>query len=52
MKHESYFKHKKELKFNPDNFYCNNVYLDKDTCLAYVMGKCYGCNSVEMGIRK
>ena len=52
MKLELYLKHKKELKFNPDNFYCNSDYWDKDRCPAYVMCGCCGCNNVKMGIKK
>ena len=30
INHELYLQHKKELKFNPDNFYCNSNYWDKE----------------------
>ena len=52
MKSELYLKHKKELKFNPDNFYCNSDYGDKDICPGYVIVGCYGCNNVKMRTRK
>ena len=49
INHELYLQHKKELKFNPDNFYCNSNYWDKDTCSGYDMSwLCYGCNNVKM----